>query len=110
MTKIYFVVLVSLLLAACSKNESASTCLTDMRNHFRKQLNCQDPGKMETHLYRGVYEGKVVYFFNTMCINCNVIPPQRGYTCAMEEVSFSDFQDVTDVQQVYNSCTGQFSE
>lgn len=113
MTKIYFIIFVALALSGCSKEESApNTCLAKIRNHFREQLTCRDSGDMpmSNNLSRGVYKGKEVYFVTTICPNCLTAPPQKGYTCEMEEVTFSDYAEVTAEQIVYNSCTKQFTE
>ncbi|MCL7987445.1 hypothetical protein M8998_05775 [Sphingobacterium sp. lm-10] len=109
MNKIYLLFITSLLLSACSKSES-ETCLTYMRNHFRDQLKCNSP-HMYTNLYRGVYKGQTVYFVDIVCPACLTMPPQRGYTCEMKEVNFTNFaEEVNDVKEVYNSCTRSYSE
>ncbi len=113
MNKIYLIICVVVILFGCSKEDSApNDCLAKMRNHFRKQLTCSksDNMPMSNNLSRGVYKGKVVYFVTTICPNCLTAPPQKGYTCEMEEITFLDYRDVRDEKMVYNSCTRQFTE
>ena len=99
------------LLISCQKENNqvdTSTCESQMVERFSKELKCFNKGTMEVNLYRGLYKNKQVYFPMTMCINCGTLPPEFGYTCENEKITFENFEEVKNTKQVYNSCTKEF--
>lgn len=102
--------LVLLTFLGCKKDEvSENSCHQAMKERFENELKCTEKDKMQVNLYSGIYEGKTIYFVNTMCPACNTIPPQFGYTCEGQKITISDFNTkVTQTKQVYNSCTKKF--
>lgn len=105
-------ILILFLFSNCSKNKELTTdnpCHQAMKDRFDSELKCTEKDKMEVNLYSGKYEGNDLYFPMTMCPSCNTIPPQFGYTCAGQKINISDFNTkVTDIKQIYNSCTKKF--
>ena len=102
-----------LLIAACTKDETpldTSECVVRMKDLYKSELECTSQGAMEVNLYAGIYKNQRVYFTMTMCPSCNTLPPSSGYTCENKKVGFDDFGNVSDIKQVYNSCTGEFTE
>lgn len=116
MNKIYWILTTLLLVFfGCSESElipvePGTEVQERMRIYFSNELKCTTPGAMQTNLYQGIYKGTTVYFVALMCPNCNTVPPKKGYTDKLEEVVFSDFQDVTDMKMIYDSCTRKYSE
>lgn len=114
MNKIYWILSTILLLVfGCSESElipiePGTEVQERMRSHFSSELKCTKQGEMQTNLYQGNYEGTTVYFVAVMCPNCNTVPPRSGYTDKLEEVIFSDFQNVTDMKIIYDSCTRKY--
>lgn len=109
--KTLFLLLPILVFFSCEKDngsKDATPCEIKMKSHFKDKLKCSKKGEMEVNLYSGEYEGKTVYFTDTMCIACLTIAPKEGYTCDMEKIEFKDFQDVKEIKQVYNSCSKSY--
>ncbi|NGF58114.1 hypothetical protein G5B00_16480 [Parapedobacter sp. SGR-10] len=105
-------VAVALLFGCKKENEQkeVSACALQIKEFFKEELKCTEQHSMEINLYAGMYKGMLVYFTMTMCPNCNTVPPSFGYTCANKKIDFDDFTKVSDIQQVYNSCTKRFTE
>ncbi len=105
-------ILILFLFSNCSKNKELTTdnpCHQAMKDRFDSELKCTEKDKMEVNLYSGKYKENDPYFPMTMCPSCNTIPPQFGYTCAGQKINISDFNTkVTDIKQIYNSCTKKF--
>ncbi|WP_312136207.1 hypothetical protein [Sphingobacterium sp.] len=99
-------------LSACDKQQddpNAPECYIQMKQRYNEQLGCSKKGQMEVNLYRGLYQGKEIFFPMTMCPNCNTVAPAEGYTCEGEKIPIKDFNtEVTAIKEVYNSCTGNF--
>lgn len=99
---------------SCDKEKdqlNVSECALQMKQFYEEELVCTAAGSMEVNLYSGVYEGETLYFPMIMCPSCNTIPPSFGYTCDKTKVSIDDFAtNVSHLKQVYNSCSGQFTE
>ncbi|MFD2555502.1 hypothetical protein [Sphingobacterium tabacisoli] len=113
MRKIIILLIAVTFVLGCKKSEETvdiPECIGEMVKRYEKELKCTKQGSMETNLYRGIYKNQQVYFANTMCINCNVMPPKYGYDCSGKKIDFSSFQDVRDIKQVYNSCTKKIIE
>ncbi len=91
-----------------------SECSLKMKEHFKEELYCNTNTEISTsstHLFKGNYNGKIVYFTYTDCENCLRETPQSGYTCELELVEFNrDFENVKDRKLVYNSCEKKFYE
>lgn len=101
------------ILQSCNQSEekiSIPGCIGDMIQRYEKELKCTKQGSWETNLYRGTYKNQQVYYANTMCINCGVMPPQYGYDCSGKKIEFTSFQEVSNEKQVYNSCTQKITE
>lgn len=100
------------MLLGCKKEESSiNACHQQMKVKFEQDLKCTEKDKMEVNLYSGVYEGKTIYFVDTMCPACITVPPQFGYTCDGQKVNISDFNNkITERKEVYNSCTKSFKD
>ena len=99
------------LLLSCKKEsnpEGGSICASKMKEKFNSELKCITKNSHAVNLYSGTYKEKLVYFSNTMCINCGTVPPEFGYTCDDEKINFENFDDVENVKVVYNSCTKEF--
>jgi len=110
--KRYCIFLVAILwIAGCTKDETpvdTSECVVRMKDLYKSELKCTEKGTMEINLYSGLYKKEVVYFTNIVCVACNTVPPSFGYTCDNKKVVFDNFINVTDIKQVYNSCTNEF--
>ncbi|WP_293933396.1 hypothetical protein [Sphingobacterium sp. UBA6645] len=100
-------------LTSCDKQQddpNAPECYKQMKQRYDKQLGCSKKGEMEVNLYRGLYQGKEIYFPMTMCPSCNTVAPAEGYTCEGEKIAIEDFnRQVTAIKEVYNSCTRKFA-
>jgi len=84
-----------------------------MKNHFKNNLSCSEKKNLThaSHLFKGTYKEKTVYYTVIVCPTCNTMPPQFGYTCDMEKVEFKNFnENMKDHTKVYDSCTKKFSE
>jgi len=113
MKRLCTILVVATLLFGCKKEneqKEVSLCALQMKEQFKEQLKCSKQGFMEENLYSGLYKGNLVYFTMTMCPSCNTLPPAFGYTCSNKKVDFDDFSKVSNIQQVYNSCTKRFTE
>ncbi|WP_276363244.1 hypothetical protein [Daejeonella sp. H1SJ63] len=111
MKKILVVFMIAFSLSSCEKDQTdASECAIRMKQLFDNELKCTEENAMEVNLYSGKYQNKIVYFPNVMCPVCLGIPPSYGYSCSNEKISFDNFQNVTDIKQVYNSCTKKYLE
>ena len=113
MRKIIILLVAVASVLGCKKSEEkvdTPGCVQEMVKRYENELKCTEQGAMETNLYRGTYKNKQVYFADTMCPACNVIPPKHGYDCSGKKIEFSDFKDVTDIKEVYNSCTKKVIE
>lgn len=98
---------------SCTKDEApinTSECAVRMKKLYESELKCTKQDVMEVNLYAGVYKNERVYFTRIMCPSCNTLPPSSGYTCGNKKVDFDDFGEVSDIKQVYNSCTKEFME
>ena len=100
------------LLLGCKKEESSiKTCHQEMKERFNSELRCSKQGEMEVNLYSGIYDGKRIYFTMIMCPACNTVPVQHGYTCDGQKISVENFNNtVSDIKQIYNSCTQKFMD
>ncbi len=108
-----FLTAILLIVTACTKDEAptdTSECVVRMKELYKAELKCTKKDAMEVNLYSGLYKNELVYFTMTMCPNCNTVPPSSGYTCGNKKVDFNDFGNVSDIKQVYNSCTKEFTE
>ena len=95
--------------SSCEKDQTdASECVIRMKQLFDNELKCTEKNAMEVNLYSGKYQNKIVYFLNIMCPACSSMPPSYGYSCSNEKILFDNFQNVTDIKQVYNSCTKKY--
>ncbi|WP_166333189.1 hypothetical protein [Sphingobacterium chungjuense] len=116
MNKIYWILSTILLLVfGCSESEvipiePGTEVQERMRSHFSSELKCTKQGEMQTNLYQGNYEGKIVYYVFTMCLSCLQSPPKSGFTEKLVEVTFADFRKVNDIQLIYDSCTKKFAD
>jgi len=111
MKKILVILTIVVSLSSCEKDYTdASECAIRMKQLFDNELKCTAQNAMEVNLYSGRYQNKIVYFLNIMCPACSSIPPSYGYTCSNEKILFDNFQNVTDIKQVYNSCTKKYLE
>jgi len=111
--KLIFLVTLTSFLISCQPSKkpvTVSDCVVQVQKLYDKELKCTTKGAMEVNLYSGRYQNDTVYFAMIMCPNCDSTPPAYGYTCTQEKVTFSDFRDVSQIRQVYNSCTKQFIE
>lgn len=110
--RVFLIFLIPLLLTHCSKSREVTTdqlCHQEMKERFKSELKCTEKEQMEVNLYSGKYEGNRIYFVMTMCPACNTAPIQYGYTCEGKKISIKDFnKTVSDIKQVYNSCTEKF--
>lgn len=113
MKRLCIVLLAILSMSSCSKEDEPTDtreCAVRMKDLLETELKCTKSGAMEVDLYSGFYKNERVYFTAIMCPNCNTVPPSCGYTCESKKVDFDDFRNVSDVKQVYNSCTEEFME
>lgn len=113
MRKIIILLIAVTFVLGCKKSEEnvdIPGCIGEMVKRYEKELKCTKQGSMETNLYRGTYKNQQVYFAHTICQNCNVVPPQHGYDCSGKKIDFSDYQEVSDIKEVYNSCTKKVTE
>lgn len=113
MRKIIILLVAVASVLGCKKSEEKVDipgCIGEMVKRYENELKCTKQGSWETNLYRGTYKNQQVYFANTMCINCGVMPPKHGYDCSGKKIEFSDFRDVSDIKEVYNSCTKKVIE
>lgn len=113
MKKTIILAIAMTILFGCNKSEekiNLSGCIEEMVKRYEKELKCTKPGEMETNLYRGIYKNQIVYFPDTMCPACSTVPPQYGYDCSGKKITFESFQEVSEIKQIYNSCTKQVTE
>ena len=113
MKKIITLLLAVTFILGCKKSEKIVDipgCVGEMVKRYDNELKCTKQGSWETNLYRGTYKNQQVYFANTMCINCGVMPPKYGYDCSGKKIEFSDFKDVSGTKEVDNSCTKKLIE
>lgn len=106
-------IMATLIFSACSKDDDyhdASVCALQMKEKFKDRLMCTEEPYMSGNLYIGKYNSEIVYFVDIVCAACNTVPPQYGYNCKNEKITFDSFNDVLDVRQIYNSCTNKFTE
>lgn len=109
------VLLTFFILTGCEKanveNSNPSACLLKMKDLFKEELKCTEKGVMESNLHTGTYEDKTIYFVDIMCPACNTVPPQFGYTCNGTKITITNFStNVSNVKEVYNSCTLKSTE
>lgn len=112
MKHLYILFTLALLVYGCDKNDTepeSSECSINMKNRFDSELKCTTAGFMEVNLYSGFYNDKAVFFPMIMCPSCGTLPPKYGYTCEDEKITFENFSNVTDIKEVYNSCTKKFA-
>lgn len=113
MRRLFICLVAASLFHGCGKDNvqtNASECVVRMKKLYDKELKCIQENAMEINLYTGIYKGDLVYFYMTMCPHCNTVPPAYGYTCENKKVLFDNFTDVSDIKEVYNSCTKKFTE
>lgn len=111
MRKLLILFALTAVLNSCDKDDrqtEAAECVVRMKELYEEELKCTQEDFMEVNLYKGVYEGEVVYFPMIMCPHCSVLPPADGYTCDGKKVVFEDFREVGDIKQVYNSCSKSY--
>ena len=112
--RIFLIFLIPLFLISCRKSREDTAdnlCHMEMKERFKSELRCTEKDKIEVNLYSGKYNNTQIYFSKTMCPACNTIPPQFGYSCDGTKISISDFNTkVSDIKEIYNSCTNRFSE
>ena len=108
--KILFLALLALCtLGSCKKDQNESNCASKMKDLLNDKLTCTESGVIASNLYSGNYENKLLYFDMIVCISCNALPPQYGYTCEGEKVTITDFnKSVSNIKAVYNSCTRKY--
>lgn len=113
MKKIIALISVILALTACKKTEKpfdSSICLDQMIERYKEELICTNQSNYAVHLYRGIYKNEFIYFPQLMCPNCSTMPPSTGYNCKGQKVRIISFQQVTENEKVYDSCTGEKTE
>ena len=93
-----------------SEEQAEAMTLAQMKQKFENDLLCFEKKVIEINLYTGLYKNEQVYFTMIMCPACNTAPPAFGYTLHNKKVKFDNFQDVTDIKEVYNSCTKTFTK
>lgn len=113
MKKLLVFATIIILFLGCKKEKThdVSACALAMKERFKDELICvTSPNPMESKLFKGSYNGKTVYFVQTICINCNMIPVTYGYTCDDQKVVFDKLENVKDIKVVYSSCSDSFTE
>lgn len=112
--RILLILITLVFLSSCEKSKENTTetlCHQEMKTKLEKELKCIEKGVIEVNLYSGLYNGENIYFAMTMCPACNTIPPQFGYSCDGTKITITDFNNkVSEIKEIYNSCTKRFGE
>ncbi|WP_300601364.1 hypothetical protein [Niabella sp.] len=88
-------------LLACHKSSiSSKNCdefwIAKAQKEWMPLSSCSP--EFKHYLGKGIYKDTVLYYTSISCVNCDIAPPQYGFTCKGDTVRVANWAEVTDTK------------